>query len=785
MTENELALLDCWTRQRNAEAFHDLVMRYSGLVYSTCLRILRNREDAQDAAQECFLKLSQIDDRSINISLGGWLHTVATNHALMLLRGKHRRHERESQYADKMPKQIDPTWDDVMEYIDEAIQDLPENQRSIVVGHFLEHHTHTAIAEDLGITRQTVSSKLKRSVESIRKSLRRKGIAVPAIGFSAMLLSNMSHAAPASLLSSLSKVGLSGITNNHPTALLTAVKAPATFAKTVASMVACVALVVGFSATYLSRTAPSNNTDSVPVAVIPVEDVSAALPAQVEEETESVTVSPDHDELSEEVSLQEGTLLGVLTGTVVDVYERKVSGATVRVFNTDAEGTALTNPDGTYHVEVRTIEKLHEDISIEEYTENLRFMIEASKGDYRQFEKHDAETLSEPQLKLVIARIGAIRGKVVRSDTGEPISSFMMRIVTSKGPGAWDLPGKSFTSEDGSFELPTHVEVSKFQVWAEGYIARTVEIVAPEGEITSDVVITLEQGREVHGIILDAGTGKPVMGTRVGMGRGHFHRWSAYQYPFEVETGADGRFVLTGCPTSGSASLIAYHPDYTPGLLVDFEPEDGEELTIRLDHGSKLAGRLTGGHLELPRPLVLITNTFDEPFSPPITSADLFVYEEIGDLEIDGRFEFPDLPKGRYRVNIKYFTAETPGEYIGPLGDWFPVRAWATVEAGRSTNLPIDIDRWGTVSGTVAFEREPREVSVTLYDRRYPQEPLFCTDEGERDFVLSEDGEFIFGSVPPGSYTIQAVAHGVPEQTLIEHATLNEGSDLQFDLVFK
>ena len=77
-------------------------------------------------------------------------------------------------------------------------------------------------------------------------------------------------------------------------------------------------------------------------------------------------------------------------------------------------------------------------------------------------------------------------------------------------------------------------------------------------------------------------------------------------------------------------------------------------------------------------------------------------------------------------------------------------------------------------------------VRISLFDRRYPEEPLFCTDDGQGDdFVLNEDGAFIFGSVPPGAYTIHAVTPGHPERSVTEHATLDAGSDLHFDLVFE
>ncbi len=113
MRSSDLALLQRWTNRRDAEAFAEIVARYAGMVYGTCRRILGDATDAEDVAQECFVKLSQADPAPQQ-SLGGWLHKVATNHALMCLRSKRFRCARESRFVADMPKQTELTWDEVI-----------------------------------------------------------------------------------------------------------------------------------------------------------------------------------------------------------------------------------------------------------------------------------------------------------------------------------------------------------------------------------------------------------------------------------------------------------------------------------------------------------------------------------------------------------------------------------------------------------------------------------------------------------------------------------------------
>ena len=71
------------------QALSILVTRYSERIYNLAMRILRNREDAEDILQETFLtvleKLDTFDGRS---SFFTWIYRIGTNASLMKLRKK-------------------------------------------------------------------------------------------------------------------------------------------------------------------------------------------------------------------------------------------------------------------------------------------------------------------------------------------------------------------------------------------------------------------------------------------------------------------------------------------------------------------------------------------------------------------------------------------------------------------------------------------------------------------------------------------------------------------------
>ena len=95
----DAVLLERWQRRRDAEAFTELVRRYSGMVVACCKRVLGDASLAEDVAQECFLALMQSGDR-VRVSLGAWLHKIAVRRSIDRIKGDVRRRKRESDFAE-------------------------------------------------------------------------------------------------------------------------------------------------------------------------------------------------------------------------------------------------------------------------------------------------------------------------------------------------------------------------------------------------------------------------------------------------------------------------------------------------------------------------------------------------------------------------------------------------------------------------------------------------------------------------------------------------------------
>ena len=141
-------LLQRFSQTRDERAFAELVRRYAELVYSTCLRVLKDRTRAEDVSQETFLRLMRRPD-AVQKSLAGWLHTAATQLSIDSIRSESARRAREVSYATEPPQEAS-TWQEISPYVDESLADLPEMIRGLLVEHFMNGRSQTELAAEEG-----------------------------------------------------------------------------------------------------------------------------------------------------------------------------------------------------------------------------------------------------------------------------------------------------------------------------------------------------------------------------------------------------------------------------------------------------------------------------------------------------------------------------------------------------------------------------------------------------------------------------------------------------------
>jgi HlyD family secretion protein len=187
-------LLARFAARRDEAAFELLLWRHGPMVLAVCRRLLANPQDAEDSFQATFLALvRKAGSISRGEAVGGWLYRVAYRVALRAraARSRRSRHEQPGLVETAAPVSGDALGHDFRQVLDEEIDRLPARQRAAFVLCCLEGKTGAEVARQLGCSPGTVSSRLTRARERLRRRLARRGLA-PSAGALALLTAPVS-----------------------------------------------------------------------------------------------------------------------------------------------------------------------------------------------------------------------------------------------------------------------------------------------------------------------------------------------------------------------------------------------------------------------------------------------------------------------------------------------------------------------------------------------------------------------------------------------------------------
>jgi RNA polymerase sigma factor (sigma-70 family) len=213
-------LLALFLQRRDEAAFAELVRRHGPLVRAACRRVLGETPDADDAFQAVFWilvrKAGTVRDAAL---LGPWLHTVAVRTSERARHMVRRRLARERPVnAMPEPSYEPPEPHDWLPLLDAEVQRLPERLRVPIVLCELQGKSRADVSRMLGLNEGTLSSRLARGRDLLRKRLRRTGTVVAGAGLTAAFAYG-TEAIPPQLLINATTAALSGATSASVAAL--------------------------------------------------------------------------------------------------------------------------------------------------------------------------------------------------------------------------------------------------------------------------------------------------------------------------------------------------------------------------------------------------------------------------------------------------------------------------------------------------------------------------------------------------------------------------------------
>ena len=735
MNANDAIYLERWIHHREPDAFREIVTRYAGMVYGAARRVLGGADGAEDVAQECFQALATAE-KVPSSYLAPWLHRVATNLALKKVRTDIRRHAREEGYAAAQPQTASPRWDDIYEFVDEAIAALPDDLREPIVAHYLEGYSQKEIAQALDIPRQTLTNRIHKGIEEVRKTLRRRGIEVGGAALGTLFVANLAEAAtvPPTLLASMGKIALSGA-QSLGTSTAIAPVATAISAKWVLGFAAV--LVVAFLSVWVLPNA-FDTESAEPSVSVPVRlDVPAPIAAENDSSAPGAAVEQADDRSAgAQLVASNSTLQGSVLGRVYDAQtDAPQSGAFILLRRADADGgrpqQTRTNEEGEFRFG---------GLAFGAYRANYAML------GLREPPSSEAKTVSlTPEENAAIVDFPLVmgphlHGRVVDPD-GQPVLKAMVfgiqNLGKSSGVVVQDLSGG-----DGTFDLYFGHQPEQVQLFAGTHPdlgaqgdRQASEIVGPfypNDDGTPEIEIKLFPTAAISGTVLDT-EGTPVSNARV-IPRGEnavegTAMWEA------AETREDGSFELPGLP-QGSYDLDLDPPD-TDRFIRALPPNDridvawGESksgLALVLDLGISISGHV-----------------YDHA-GDPIADATVSGGESYSRTKADGAYRLTGLTGGRYEISVRH------EEYVD--------NALPNVTAG-SSGIDFTLEHRGAIEGQVIDGSTGQPVErfkITHFPEPYT--PFY--PGWERDLKEQSDGNgaFRISNVIPGAAKIVVQAEG-------------------------
>ena len=163
------------------DAFNELVLHYQDYLFAICVRVVNDREAANDAVQEAFFSAYRNLGRFRGDSFRSWLTRIALNAATDVLRRRKRRP------ADPFPEWEDEAWQppapesegpervalrrNRSRVLAAALQQITDDQRMAIVLYDVEGYDYQEIADMTGVSLGTVKSRIHRGRLALRELL--------------------------------------------------------------------------------------------------------------------------------------------------------------------------------------------------------------------------------------------------------------------------------------------------------------------------------------------------------------------------------------------------------------------------------------------------------------------------------------------------------------------------------------------------------------------------------------------------------------------------------------
>lgn len=158
------------SKDTRRKAFSQLVSLYSEKLYWTARHIVGTHENADDVVQNSFIKVwNNLDDYRGDAKLSTWLHRIVVNESLDYLR-KEKKHSDDTDIEESHGVFADEFFDgnEADRLLREAMETLPEAQRTVFAMKYYEDKPYKEISQILGTSEGGLKANYHHAVEKIK-----------------------------------------------------------------------------------------------------------------------------------------------------------------------------------------------------------------------------------------------------------------------------------------------------------------------------------------------------------------------------------------------------------------------------------------------------------------------------------------------------------------------------------------------------------------------------------------------------------------------------------------
>jgi len=158
------------------QAQYQLYNMYSKGMFNVALRILGQREDAEDVVQEAFIKMfDKLESLKEPAAFTGWFKRIVVNNSINYVKKRNKIYFEEAgeNISDMVEEKVETRESNfTVDGVKQALARLPQGYRIVVSLFLFDGYSHKQIAETLGITESTSKSQYHRGRKKLQELLK-------------------------------------------------------------------------------------------------------------------------------------------------------------------------------------------------------------------------------------------------------------------------------------------------------------------------------------------------------------------------------------------------------------------------------------------------------------------------------------------------------------------------------------------------------------------------------------------------------------------------------------